>query len=190
MQVRNFSTTISSDPGWFLISFEMKDWKYFVPFYCTICTYILTNFLPVRLNCLKIRTDQLQFSMNSALTIRMLLLLKSIWCISSIFCSVYLNYIEIFSLYKHFKKLLLSGWSCRRSYGWHHGYWWTQVKYSNWKIISFYPLPAEFHFKKNNFPFSFIWPYICYQNLVKTTREKYKEEWPKMVNCCPIFPVF
>ena len=105
-----------------------------LPYYCTICTYILTNFLPVRLNCLKIRTDQLQFSMNSALTIRMLLLLKSIWCISSIFCSVYLNYIEIFSLYKHFKKLLLSGWSCRRSYGWHHGYWWTQVKYTNYKI--------------------------------------------------------
>ena len=73
-----------------------------LPYYCTICTYlyILTNFLPVRLNCLKIRTDQLQFSMNSALTIRMLLLLKSIWCISSIFCSVYLNYIDwnIFTL--------------------------------------------------------------------------------------------
>ena len=108
-----------------------------LPYYCTICTYILTNFLPVRLNCLKIRTDQLQFSMNSALTIRMLLLLKSIWCISSIFCSVYLNYTiewNTFKCFLKFKKLLFSGWSCRWSYGWHHGYWWTQVKYSKWKI--------------------------------------------------------
>lgn len=115
---KKLSTTISSDPGRFQISFKMNDWKYFVPFYWItlllyylyVYLYILTNFLPVRLNCLKIRTDQLQFSMNSALTIRMLLLLKSIWCISSIFCSVYLNYIEwnIFSL-----QTFLKNFSCQ-----------------------------------------------------------------------------
>ena len=40
IQVRNFSTTISSDPGGFQISFKLNDRKYFVlfiglPYYCT-----------------------------------------------------------------------------------------------------------------------------------------------------------
>ena len=136
-------------------------------YYCTICTYILTNFLPVRLNCLKIRTDQLQFSMNSALTIGMLLLLKSIWCISSIFCSVYLNYTEIFSLYKHFKtslvrpelqgELWLAPWLLMVDTG------------KTFRLL---------YLRKNNFQFSFIWPD---QNHVKTTTEKYKEESGKIV---------